>query len=179
MKQLHIAIIAVSLILAATLGWLLGQKHSDPMTEEAIKGQPANGVVQDSSGKIVKYWYDPMAPNQKFDKPGKSPFMDMQLEPKYANTTSNGEGAGEDGVTISSQTSQNLGIRVEKVSTKSFGESFSTVGRVEPDERRFYSVQTRTPGFVERLSVRAVGDPVTKGQKIAEIYAPELLAAQQ
>jgi len=40
-------------------------------------------------------------------------------------------------------------------------------------------VQTRIPGFVERLSVRAVGDPVAKGQKIAEIYAPELLAAQQ
>ena len=65
------------------------------------------------------------------------------------------------------------------MSTKSFGESFSAVGRIEPDEHRFYAVQTRIPGFVERLSVRAVGDPVSKGQKIAEIYAPELLAAQQ
>ena len=117
-----------------------------------------------------------MVPNQKFDKPGKSPFMDMQLEPKYANEGSSGE---EGGVAISSQTAQNLGIRIEKVSTKNFGESFSAVGRIEPDERRFYAVQTRIPGFVERLSVRAVGDPVSKGQKIAEIYAPELLAAQQ
>ena len=136
----------------------------------------ASGVVQDSSGKTVKYWYDPMVPNQKFDKPGKSPFMDMQLEPKYANESSSGE---ESGIAISSQTAQNLGIRLEKVSSKSFGESFSAVGRIEPDQRRFYAVQTRTPGFVERLSVRAVGDPVYKGQKIAEIYAPELLAAQQ
>lgn len=80
---------------------------------------------------------------------------------------------------ISSQTAQNLGIRLEKVSTKSFGESFSAVGRIEPDERRFYAVQTRMPGFVEKLSVRAVGDPVRKGQKVAEIYAPEILAAQQ
>ncbi|MBX9677029.1 MAG: efflux RND transporter periplasmic adaptor subunit [Methylotenera sp.] len=138
--------------------------------------QSSNGVVQDGSGKTVKYWYDPMVPNQKFDKPGKSPFMDMQLEPKYANEGSNGE---EGGVAISSQTAQNLGIRLEKVSTKSFGESFSAVGRIEPDERRFYAVQTRIPGFAERLYVRAVGDPVTKGQKIAEIYAPDLLAAQQ
>lgn len=187
MKRLHIVIIAVSLILALALGWFLGQKHSDPKSENASKAvsgkrsmEAVNGVVQDSSGKTVKYWYDPMVPNQKFDKPGKSPFMDMQLEPKYANTGSDGEGAGEDGgVAISSQTAQNLGIRLEKVTSKSFGESFSAVGRIEPDERRFYAVQTRIPGFVERLSVRAVGDPVTKGQKIAEIYAPELLAAQQ
>ena len=187
MKRLHIVIIAVSLILALALGWFLGQKHSDPKSENASKAvsgkrsmEAVNGVVQDNSGKTVKYWYDPMVPDQKFDKPGKSPFMDMQLEPKYANIVSGGEGAGEDGgVAISSQTAQNLGIRLEKVTSKSFGESFSAVGRIEPDERRFYAVQTRIPGFVERLSVRAVGDPVTKGQKIAEIYAPELLAAQQ
>lgn len=187
MKRLHIVIIAASLILALALGWFLGQKHSQPKSDSASKNpsgkvqiETANGVVQDSSGKTVKYWFDPMAPNQKFDTPGKSPFMDMQLEPKYANTVSNGEGVGEDsGVAISSQTAQNLGIRLEKVTSKNFGESFSAVGRIEPDERRFYAVQTRIPGFVERLFVRAVGDPVAKGQKIAEIYAPELLAAQQ
>ena len=31
----------------------------------------------------VLYWYDPMVPDQHFDKPGKSPFMDMQLVPKF------------------------------------------------------------------------------------------------
>ena len=184
MKRLHLVAIAVLLALFTGLGWFLGQKNSAPMLEKmpdkmgkAMLSKPiSNGVVQDDSGKIVKYWYDPMMPDKKFDKPGKSPFMDMQLEPKYANTNSGGE---EGGVAISSQTAQNLGVRLEKVSTKSFGESFSAVGRIEPDERRFYAVQTRIPGFVERLSVRAVGDPVSKGQKVAEIYAPELLAAQQ
>jgi Cu(I)/Ag(I) efflux system membrane fusion protein len=156
MKRLHIVIIAVLLILALVLGWIIGQKHSDPKSGNASKAasgkvqmETANGVVQDGSGKIVKYWYDPMVPNQRFDKPGKSPFMDMQLEPKYANTGSDGEGAGEDsGVAISSQTIQNLGIRLEKVTSKSFGESFSAIGRIEADERRFYAVQTRIPGFV-------------------------------
>src|SRR3546814_13643529 len=33
----------------------------------------------------VLYWYDPMRPERHFDKPGKSPFMDMQLVPKYAD----------------------------------------------------------------------------------------------
>ena len=184
MRRIHIVIVVVLLALFTGLGWFFGQKNmTTSMSDKASDGMTndmpmadKNGVVQDDSGKTVKYWYDPMVPNQKFDKPGKSPFMDMQLEPKYANESSDGEVGG---VAISSQTAQNLGIRLEKVQTSSFGESFSAVGRIEPDERRFYVVQTRIPGFVERLSVRAVGDPVVKGQKIAEIYAPELLAAQQ
>ena len=49
--------------------------------------QQLNNVVQDDSGKTVLYWYDPMMPDKKFDKPGKSPFMDMQLVPKYAEGT--------------------------------------------------------------------------------------------
>lgn len=182
MKRLHLALVLILLIVFAAAGWYMGQRsaqspmaNSTPVSESKM-AQSSNGVVQDGSGKTVKYWYDPMVPNQKFDKPGKSPFMDMMLEPKYANESSDGE---EGGVAISSQTAQNLGIRLAKVSTKSFGESFSAVGRIEPDERRFYAVQTRIPGFVERLYVRAVGDPVSKGQKVAEIYAPDLLAAQQ
>ena len=184
MKRLHLVIVLILLTLFAGFGWFFGQyKANQAMPENTSKGTVANmqkaavnGVVQDGSGKTVQYWYDPMVPNQKFDKPGKSPFMDMQLAPKYANVGSDGE---EGGVAISSQTAQNLGIRLEEVQTSDFGESFSAVGRIEPDERRFYVVQTRIPGFVERLAIRAVGDSVLKGQKIAEIYAPELLAAQQ
>ena len=135
----------------------------------------SSNVVQDNSGKKVLYWYDPMTPGQKFDKPGKSPFMDMQLEPKYANDDKVENG----GVVISSQTVQNLGIRLEKATMKNFGESLTAVGRIAPDERRISVIQTRMPGFVEKLSIRAIGDFVNKGQKVAEIYAPEILAAQQ
>ena len=42
-------------------------------------------VGTDVSGRPILYWYDPMAPGSKFDKPGKSPFMDMELVPKYAD----------------------------------------------------------------------------------------------
>ncbi|MEX1246757.1 MAG: heavy metal-binding domain-containing protein, partial [Thermoanaerobaculia bacterium] len=38
-------------------------------------------------GREVLYWYDPMKPEVHFDKPGKSPFMDMELVPKYAEET--------------------------------------------------------------------------------------------
>ena len=41
-------------------------------------------------GKEVLYWYDPMYPQQKFDEPGKSPFMDMDLVPRYADEGGDG-----------------------------------------------------------------------------------------
>ncbi len=165
-------LLTISLILLIIAG--CSKKYAGT-EESALQAPESNTAILDGSGKKVLYWYDPMSPAQKFDKPGKSPFMDMQLVPKYA-TDDHAENAG---VAISAQTVQNLGIRFEKAAIKSFGESFAAVGRIEPDERRIYVVQTRIPGFVERLSVRAVGDFVSKGQKIAEIYAPEILAAQQ
>jgi membrane fusion protein, copper/silver efflux system len=177
MKRQHVLFVITALV-ALVLGWYFGQRSMiEPKSSSTKLGvSEVNGVIQDGTGKIVKYWYDPMVPQQKFDKPGKSPFMDMELVPKYANESNEN---GDSSVTISSQTVQNLGIRLVEVETKSFGDSFATVGRVEPNDRLFYDVQTRIPGFVERLFVRAVGDPVRKGQKIAEIYAPELLAAQE
>jgi uncharacterized lipoprotein len=41
-------------------------------------------VEQDGSGKKVLYWEDPMVSDRHFSKSGPSPFMDMKLEPKYA-----------------------------------------------------------------------------------------------
>jgi Cu(I)/Ag(I) efflux system membrane fusion protein len=133
----------------------------------------SNTPQQEKAEPKAMYWYDPMVPEQHFDKPGKSPFMDMQLVPKYADSVS------DSGVTVSTGVAQNLGIRVVKVQTSRFTDGLSAVGRLEADEHRLYAVQTRSAGFIEHLFVRAVGDTVRAGQKIADIYAPELLAAQQ
>ena len=168
MKKIHVII---PFILLTLMSW----SKNEPATTTALPSADSSKVVQDNSGKKVLYWYDPMTPGQKFDKPGKSPFMDMQLEPKYANDSKQ----ENSGVSISSQTVQNLGIRLEKAAIKDFGVSLTAVGRITPDERRMSVIQTRIPGFVEQLSIRAVGDFVNKGQKVAEIYAPEILAAQQ
>lgn len=169
-----LAAVVVTAAATATVMLYFLQPGKTGAPDRPLQQAMKNGVVQDDSGKEVKYWYDPMVPEQKFDKPGKSPFMDMQLVPKYADE-------GDDGASISipASTRQNLGIRLETVNRSSMGHEFAAVGRVEPDERAYYAVQTRTPGFVERLLVRAVGDPVRKHQKVAEIYAPELLAAQR
>lgn len=162
-------LVSFAVLLVGIAAWVIYQRGG-PADEHV---QVIGGVVQDDSGRRVLYWYDPMVPQQKFTKPGKSPFMDMMLKPKYA-----GEESAE-GISVSPAMVQNLGVRVGRAEVTTFAKDLSALGRVEVDERRVYVVQTRIPGFAERLHVRAVGDRVRRGQKIADVYAPELLAAQQ
>ena len=115
-----------------------------------------------------------MVPGPKFDKPGKSPFMNMQLVPVYAD-----ESAGQGKVTISSRTVQNLGIRVVDVTEGRMETGFTATGAVSVDERSLIAVQTRVNGYIEKLYVRAQYDAVARGQPLAEIYSPEWLSAQE
>ena len=133
----------------------------------------AGQASADSSERRVLYWYDPMVPNERYPGPGKSS-MGMDLQPKYADEA----GAGGE-VQVSAEVRQNLGIRTDRVAFGNLSPSISAVGRVEVDERRIAEVQTLTPGFVEQLSVRAVGEPVGRGMRIATVYSPELYGAQQ
>jgi len=130
---------------------------------------PASAAVD----RKVLYWHDPMVPGQRFDKPGKSPFMDMQLVPVYADAESDGGG-----VKVSPTVQQNLGVRYATVRRAELSSSFDAVGAVQFDERSSVAVQTRVAGYVERLFVRAPMERVRKGQALASVFAPEWLAPQ-
>ena len=128
----------------------------------------------DASGRRILYWHDPMYPQQKFDKPGKSPFMNMDLVPVYADAASD-EGA----VAVSPRVRQSLGLRTATAEPTEFKQEVSAVGYVQADERRIARADVRIAGWVEKLHVRAVNDPVRAGQVLAEIYSPDLYAAQE
>ncbi|GAC1674893.1 MAG: hypothetical protein NVS9B2_24650 [Steroidobacteraceae bacterium] len=141
-----------------------------PETRSAARTADASTAITESK---PQYWYDPMHPAEHFDKPGKSPFMDMQLVPKYARDAAPGS------IAVDSRVVQNLGLRLAKVEQGSFSRLVDTVGSVGVDEHRIEAVQVRQPGWVERLDVRAVGDSVRRGQPLAGIFSPDLLATQQ
>lgn len=133
-------------------------------------------AMQDPGNKMTPaYWYDPMHPAQHFDKPGKSPFMDMQLVPKYSDKAA----AASDGIVVDSRVVQNLGLRFAQVEKGTFAQVVDAVGIIGVDEHHIEAIQVRQPGWVERLDVRAVGDAVRRGQRLAGIYSPDLLATQQ
>jgi len=126
-------------------------------------------------GSKVLYWYDPMVPNQHFDKPGKSPFMDMALQPKYADQG----GADSTGIRVDASIQQNLGIRLAPVSRGTLDTAINAVGTVGFNERELAIVQARTNGFVSRVYARAPGDVVLRGAPLVDLLVPEWAGAQQ
>jgi membrane fusion protein, copper/silver efflux system len=150
-------------------GMSQGLKHVAPAATSAAPVAPVT-----EAGRKVLYWYDPMYPQQRFDKPGKSPFMDMQLVPKYAD-----EGPAEGGVSINPRVTQNLGVRTAVVRTGTLDRRIEAVGTVAWNERGVVVMQSRTAGFVEKLYARAPLDPVAKGAPLVELLVPEWAAAQE
>ena len=124
--------------------------------------------------KKVLYWHDPMYPQHKFDKPGKSPFMDMQLVPVYAD-----DGPSAPGVKVDPRLAQNLGVRTVVAERGRIERKVEAVGTIAFDERAVTVVQARTAGYVEQLHVRAALEPVRRGQPLARIFVPEWAGAQQ
>jgi membrane fusion protein, copper/silver efflux system len=147
----------------------------------ANTGAPAGNEPPDAANTEHKplYWFDPMKPQQHFDKPGKSPFMDMQLVPKYSDDATGAAGAPAGSIAIDPRVVQNLGVRIAPAEQGSFARVVDTVGMVAVDEHRIEAIEVRQPGWVEELNVRAVGDSVRRGQRLAGVYAPDLLATQQ
>src|SRR5882672_7543768 len=156
-------------------GYRYGMREGMQMAGTAPASSPIAGDrVDPATGRRVLYWHDPMVPGQKFDKPGKSPFMDMQLVPVYAD-----EAGGEGTVSIDPRVVQNLGIRTAEVVKGSLASRLEVVGNIAYNERELVLVQARVGGFVEKLHVRAPLDHVQKGQALVEILAPDWVAAQE
>lgn len=167
-----IAAVIAALIVGLALGWIISRERSNDAS--AQPGASPSGQAAPNKDRKALYWHDPMVPGQKFDKPGKSPFMDMDLVPVYADEA--GEGGG---VRINANVAQNLGIRVGKVEKAVLGQQLSAVGNVTFDERLLELVQARVNGYITRLYVKAPLEHVRRGQPLADILAPEWQAAQQ
>src|SRR5690606_4606763 len=166
-----VSVAAVLVLVAAGL-WIWRDGGDPP---GPTSGSVVEGVVQDDSGRRVLYWYDPMVPQQHFDKPGKSPFMDMELQPKYADENA----AERSGIRIDTSVQQNLGIRVATVARRPLAASIDAVGTVEFNQRVLAIVQARTNGFVTRVYARAAGDVIARGAPLVDLLVPEWAGAQQ
>ena len=168
MNRIHVAGLALAGIALAGAGFYLGRHAQAPQDPKAA-GTAASAPAGE---RKVLYWHDPMVPGPRFDKPGKSPFMDMQLVPVYADE------ANDAGVKVSPQVQQNLGIRTATVTRAQSANAFDAIGTVQFDERLTEAVQTRVAGYVERLLVRAPMEYVRRGQGLVTLYAPDWLAPQ-
>ena len=166
----------------SVLGYALYRTGVSAGRTQAMVDQPAPtaathapqkpGDIDPRTGKKILYWHDPMLPAQRFDHPGKSPFMDMQLVPVVEG------GADTGAIEISPRLQQNLGVRTALVARGQLHPEITASASVAYDERDVALVQARANGFVERLRVRATLDAVRKGEPLADLYVPDWVAAQ-
>ena len=134
---------------------------------------PANSA---SNGeREILYWTAPMDPGIRSDSPGKSP-MGMDLVPVYADEV----GTEVPGVvSIDAAIVNNLGVRTAAAERGVLSRRIETVGYVGYDEDTLHHVHTRVEGWIEKLAVKATGDPVKKGQVLFALYSPTLVNAQE
>ena len=170
-KNIYALVAGVALLaLGATGGWWWTRHGAASIS--AAKEAAGNSAKQGEAKAL--YWYDPMYPQQRFEKPGKSPFMDMDLVPKYADAG----GGDSSGVRIDSSVTQNLGVRLAKVERISLSSEVEASGIVSFNERDVAVLQSRSSGFVERVWPLAPGDVVRAGQPLVEFLVPEWSTAQ-
>lgn len=166
-KRTAQGLVAVAILLGLGAGggvwWSKRQTAHAPVTAPATKSE-----------RRVLYWYDPMVPQQHFDKPGKSPFMDMELVPKYADEA--GDAAG---VKIDPAVAQNLGVRLAEVTRGKLDSRIAATGVIAYNERDVSIVQARNGGYVERVAHLAPNDVIKPGAFLAELLVPDWAAVQQ
>ncbi len=134
------------------------------------------GTIDPKTGKKIKYWVAPMDPTYIRDEPGKSP-MGMDLVPVYQEEGEEKEPTST--IRIDPVTIQNMGVRLARVQRKPLIKYIRTYGTVTYNETRIYTVNTKFNGWIEKLYVDFEGTQVRKGQRLFDIYSPELVSAQE
>ena len=121
----------------------------------------------------ILFWRAPMDPNEIYDKPGKSK-MGMDLVPVYDDESGSSGIVSIDPVVV-----QNMNVKTTIVENKSLSSTVVTNGVLVTNEKTEYIVTTRVNGWIENLYINYTGQPVKKGQKLMDVYSPELVSAQQ
>jgi len=135
-----------------------------------------NAAAHGAKGRVL-YYRNPMGLPDTSPTPKKDS-MGMDYLPVYADEDKSGDPRGT--VRISQGRIQTLGVRTEEAAMRpALTRSIRATGTLQFDERRLATVTTKAAGWIERLMVAATGDPVRRGQVLAEIYAPDLVAAEE
>ncbi|GAB1259662.1 efflux RND transporter periplasmic adaptor subunit [Aurantivibrio plasticivorans] len=159
-------------LVAAISGVLVGG-----LLTASLGGGNSSSETSSDAKQEPLYWVAPMDPNYRRDKPGKSP-MGMDLIPVYdKGAKANDEGPGT--ISISPDVINNLGVRTGLVERQPLHTEIVTVGYVKYDEDKLIHIHPRVSGWVEKLFVKAAGDPVQQGEPLYSLYSPELVNAQE
>lgn len=141
----------------------LASARDDTALEHALKHADAKYVC-------------PMHPQIVRDEPGSCPICGMDLVAQQVGVDA---GADMPAISVAQHAAQALGVRTARVVRDTLWKYIETVGYVSYDEDRVVHVHPRTNGWIEKIYVRSEGERVKRGQPLLEVYAPEIVAAQE
>ncbi len=142
--------------------------------EHAAGGTPP--AAPKGERKIL-FYRNPMDPSITSPVPRKDD-MGMDYVPVYSDEAQTAATNGAT-VTIDPTVQQNMNVTTEVVQRRDVSRQIRTVGYLDYDQEKMVSVTTKYPGFVQKVSVNYVGQPVKKGEHLFDVYAPELVQTQQ
>ena len=153
----------------------------------AMKLTPVKTVPKAETSPINdtknQLWTCGMHPQVLQDEPGFCPICNMKLTPVNADNSNAHE--HDDGnssssvVRIDPSFVQNFGIQSAPVERADIPFTVRTVGYLKYDDRQVSWINTKYEGWIEKAYVNYVGEPVQKGQKLFEIYSPQLVTTQK
>lgn len=160
----------IFLLLAVVAAFFVGKRSATAVDQNSV-----SAAAGKATGRKILYWTDPMTPDIHSNKPGTSP-MGMEMVPVYANDGGTGEASD---VKIAPTMVNNLGVQTTEVQSGALARRLELVGYVGYDEDTIASISTRADGWVEKLAVKSVGDPVRAGQLLYELFSPKLATTER
>lgn len=174
-KNVGLLVLGVA-IGAAGLGVVMtGTGFSNSAGSDTGAGSMSEQTSKTSNEPL--YWVAPMDPNYQRDKPGKSP-MGMDLIPVYEEAGS-GADAGPGTIKVSPEVVNNLGVRTAVSAMTNMHFEVRTVGYVDYNQDEIVHVHPRVEGWIEKIYIKAEGEPVEQGDPLYELYSPALVNAQE
>jgi Cu(I)/Ag(I) efflux system membrane fusion protein len=165
-------------VAAATLGLLCvviaGCGEQAPAQSESLESAAKDTALEHAAKHLDPKYVCPMHPQIVKDEPGNCPICGMELVEKLMDPMT----GKHPEVALSGAIVQSMGVRTAEVERGTMWKLVRTIGRVDYDETRIAHIHPRAEGWIEGLKLRAEGEPVTKGQELAQLYSPAILSAQ-
>lgn len=165
----------IVLAIGVFLGWLIFH----PTKTDHTGNSPVEGHEgHDHSSEDPTIWTCSMHPQIKQDKPGQCPICAMDLIPLTTNQTA-GQDMDPDEIVLTEAAAQLANIQSLVVTRANPQKTLNLQGKVHADERNMAELTARFGGRIEKLHVNFTGQQVSKGEKLATVYSPDLLTAQK
>ena len=156
------------LVAGGIAAWQLGMLGDLPAQPESVDANPGPAELY-TCGMHLQVVQE---------GPGQCPICGMNLVP-IASSSEPRRDAGPAGVRVSKNFLQNFAVRTTEVERADLPARIRTIGYLDHDEAKLVSVNTKFGGWIERPRVNTVGERVSRGDVLFEIYSPELVAAQE